>query len=52
MTQPTIIAIVYILGLVAIAHTLGQHPLVGILWAFGAASMGFLIYVAYIILTA
>jgi hypothetical protein len=52
MTPLAIIAAVYLLGLVAIAHTLGHHPLVGILWAFGAASVGLLIYVAAIILTA
>jgi hypothetical protein len=52
MIHLAIIAVVYLLGLMAIAHTLGHHPLVGILWAFGAASAGLLFYVAAIILTA
>ena len=52
MTHLFIVALVYILGLMAIAHTVGHHPLVGLLWAFGAASAGLLIYVAAIILTA
>jgi len=52
MTPLAIIAVVYLLGLVAIAHTLGHHPLVGILWAFASASALLLVYVAAIILTA
>jgi p-aminobenzoyl-glutamate transporter AbgT len=52
MTPLAIIAAVYVIGLVAIAHTLGHHPLIGLLWAFGAASAGLLFYVACIILTA
>jgi hypothetical protein len=52
MTHLAIIAIVYIIGLMAVAHTLGHHPLVGLLWAFGAASALLLVYVACIILIA
>jgi p-aminobenzoyl-glutamate transporter AbgT len=52
MTPLSIIAVVYLIGLMAIAHTLGHHPLIGLIWAFVAASAGLLIYVAAIILTA
>lgn len=52
MTPLSIIAVVYLIGLVAIAHTLGHHPLVGILWAFAGASALLLVYVAALILTA
>jgi hypothetical protein len=52
MTHLAIIAVVYLIGLMAIAHTLGHHPLFGLLWAFGAASALFLIYVAALILAA
>jgi len=52
MTPLAIIAVVYLIGLMAIAHTLGHHPILGLFWAFGAASAGILFYVACIILTA